>query len=49
MYRLSPKIITEFEVSEIFPPFRFTQPFPTVGMVKRSALAAQPFHMTTAC
>jgi hypothetical protein len=49
MYRLLPKAITGFKVREVFPPFRFSQPFPTVRMVEQCALAAQPFHMTTAC
>jgi hypothetical protein len=49
MYRRFPKAITNFKVREVFPPFRFSQPFSTVCMVKHSALAAQPFHITTAC
>ena len=48
MYRRFPKAITNFKVREVFPPFRFSQPFPTVCMVKHSALAAQSFHITTA-
>ena len=45
---LFPKAVTDFKVSEVFPAFRFTQPFPTVFMVKHGALAAQPFHIATA-
>jgi hypothetical protein len=49
MDRLLPKAIPDFKVSEVFPSFRVTQPFPIVCMVKHSALAAQPFHITAAC
>jgi hypothetical protein len=49
MDRLLPKAIPDFKVSEVFPSFRITQPFPIVCMVKHSALAAQPFHITAAC
>jgi hypothetical protein len=47
MYRLHLKAITDFKVREVFPLFRFTQPFPTVCMVKYGALAAQPFHIAS--
>jgi hypothetical protein len=33
MYRLLPKAITDIKVREVLPPFRFTQPFPTVRAV----------------
>jgi hypothetical protein len=48
MYRLFPQAISDFKVREVFPSFRFAQPFPTACMVEYSALAAQPFHIATA-
>jgi hypothetical protein len=37
-----------FAVPKVLPAFRFAEPLPSVLSVKRGAVAAQQFHITTA-